>query len=167
MNKTNKLLIIIDMQPRWKLSDDSLIAKIAAFAYTWQKTDPVLLVEFGKYSPTHKVIRKLVPYADIVYKNDTDGSVDISQWLDSNQYDNCELYLCGCYTGQCVAETLYGLINMGYDARLIFELCQQYQEVADLQTDGHNQYNSRSRPQQLHFFKKAKVDIVDPVLALS
>ena len=165
-----KYLVVIDMQPQWFLRDNSLIYKTAAYVNTWSKKYKTILVEYGRNSPTHSIIKNCAKNSTTIYKHDCDGSIELdlyfaSQYSHRNYRKDVDLYICGCYTGQCVADTTYSLQSMGYNPKLIFELCQQFQET-DKYIKNTSQYYNPSRPRQYEFFKSKQIEIVDAVAAL-
>lgn len=110
-----KALIIIDMQPYFDhngVVDKIINACKKEVIKAIEKEMRIVFVEWVDVGATHIELRKLTENYDklsIVTKDDNDGSQVIVNEI-GKRYD-C-FRICGVYTGECVMETIEGLVDL-------------------------------------------------------
>jgi nicotinamidase-related amidase len=123
-------LIVVDMQNKFTgVEQPWLIANVVKHVKAARKSNvPVVLVEMCAFGPTNSEIKRSLKGYDnytTVEKYGCDGSVKVNaalkrKWKISTP---TALKILGCYTGACVEATARGLVDKGYQVRVIEEAC--------------------------------------------
>jgi nicotinamidase-related amidase len=123
-------LIIVDMQNQFAGVNQSwLIRNAVKHVKVARKSNvPVVLVEMYAFGPTNPEIKRVLKGYDnytTVTKYAGDGSVQVSEALQEKWKitSPVTLKMLGVYTAACVKATTNGLINKGYQVKVIEEAC--------------------------------------------
>lgn len=112
--KSDPILVVIDMQPKYSASNDlKTILQVARLIKKAKKLDQkIFFVEFGLDEHTHAPLIELVyDYGKrfTVIKNDMCGSKEIAKQCQISGFTPSELIVCGVNTDACVRFTVEGL----------------------------------------------------------
>jgi len=123
-------LIVVDMQNKFPGVDQPwLIANVVKHVKAARKSNvPVVLVEMCSFGPTNPEIKRVLKGYDnytTVKKFGCDGSVQVSKALRKKwkMTPPTTLKIAGVYTTACIGATVDGLLDKGYQVKVIEEAC--------------------------------------------